>query len=137
MEGLTHVGAAGDELGTRRLDVIDDEEQSLTDPGTAVVTPLPKWMEHGEPGGVICTARQSAPCEVGVQPPAQALVEPLGAIDVGHRKDDDLELQVDGRGARGLLIAGFVDDLCAHDDLRQVTVQLRGELAQSLRRARG
>ena len=32
-----------------------------TEPGAAVVTPLPNWIEHGEPGGVICTARQSSP----------------------------------------------------------------------------
>ena len=58
------------------------------------MTPLPKMMEHGEPGGVSCTARQSSPVgEIGVQPPPQALVEALGAIDVGHRNDDDLELQ--------------------------------------------
>jgi hypothetical protein len=63
------------------------------------VIPLPKWIEHGEPGGVNCTARQSVPDrEIGVEPPPQALVEALGAIDVGHRNDDDLELQIDRRG---------------------------------------
>ena len=72
-----------------------------TEPGAAVVTPLPKMMEHGEPGGVNCTTRQSSAAgEVGVQPPPQALVEALGAIDVGHRNDDDLELRFDHPIAR-------------------------------------
>ena len=38
--------------------------------------------------------------EVGVQPPPQPLVEALGAIDVGHGNDDDLELQIDLAGDR-------------------------------------
>ena len=60
-------------------------------------------MEHGEPGGVSCTTRQSSPAgEIGVQPPPQALVEALGAIDVGHRNDDDLELRVDHLDSRKL-----------------------------------
>ena len=33
--------------------------------------------------------------EVGVEPPAQAAVEVLGALDVRDRDDDDLELQID------------------------------------------
>jgi hypothetical protein len=34
--------------------------------------------------------------KVGVDAPPESLVEPLGAIDVGHGKHDDLELQFDG-----------------------------------------
>ena len=67
------------------------------------MTPLPKMIEHGEPGGVSCTPRQSVTGgEIGVQPPPQAPVEALGAIDVGHRNDDDLEFRVDRPGARDL-----------------------------------
>jgi len=29
--------------------------------GAADVTPLPKWIEHGEPGGVNRTTRKSSP----------------------------------------------------------------------------
>jgi len=25
------------------------------------VTPVPKWIEHGEPGGVNCTTRNASP----------------------------------------------------------------------------
>src|SRR3546814_10243874 len=31
------------------------------DPGSAGVTLLPKWIEHDEPGGVNCTARNASP----------------------------------------------------------------------------
>jgi hypothetical protein len=30
------------------------------EPGTAVVSPVPKMTEHADPGGVICTTRKSA-----------------------------------------------------------------------------
>ncbi len=39
-------------------------------------------------------------CEVGIHAPPQAPVEALGAIDVGHRQDDDLELHFDHPSAR-------------------------------------
>src|SRR5262245_37339762 len=37
--------------------------------------------------------------EVGVEPPTELPVKELGAIDVRHRNDDDLELHVDRLGA--------------------------------------
>src|SRR5215467_1853212 len=55
--------------------------------------------------------------EIGIEPPPQALIEALRAIEVGHRDDDDLEFHV------GHLRAGdpgglFAADLCAaHGDL--------------------
>ena len=96
----------------------DHEKRSLTEPGAAVVI-LAEVIEHGDPGGVNCMACQfPAPCEVGVQPPSQAFVEVLGAIDVGHRNDDDLELEIDG--CRGGSAGGlFTGHLCrTHGDLR-------------------
>ena len=66
------------------------------EPGAAVVTPLPKWIEHGEPGGVNCTiAELVAAGELGVEPPAEVAVEALGAVHIGDRNDDHLELHVD------------------------------------------
>jgi hypothetical protein len=49
------------------------------------------------------------PGDVGVEPPAQAAVKALGAIDVRNGDDDDLELQVDRPRSRGLdcSFAGF------------------------------
>ena len=73
-----------------------------TEPGAAVVTPVPKMIEHAEPGGVSCTTRKSgAGGEVGVEPPPQRLVELLGPIDVGDGQDDDLELHVHGDQPKG------------------------------------
>ena len=60
VEHLAHLDAARDELGACRLDVVDDEERPWTEPGAAFVKPLPKKTEHGEPGGVSCTTRQSS-----------------------------------------------------------------------------
>jgi hypothetical protein len=40
--------------------------------------------------------------DVDVLPPAQTLVEALGAVDVGDRHDHDLELEVDGPGLGNL-----------------------------------
>jgi hypothetical protein len=51
------------------------------EPGAAEVTFLPKMTEHAEPGGVNWITRKSS-LEVGVEPPAQAAVKALGAIDV-------------------------------------------------------
>ena len=50
--GAEHV-AAFIEGHARRLAETDE-------PGAAGVIPVPKWTEHGEPGGVICTPRQSS-----------------------------------------------------------------------------
>jgi hypothetical protein len=75
--------------------------------------------EDEEPGGVICISPPVLPVgEVGVQPPAQALVEALGPIDVGNREDHDLDLLIDRRRKPGGV---FIDRLrAAHRDLRDV-----------------
>ena len=84
------------------------------EPGAAVVMPLPKWIEHGEPGGVSWTTRKSVTDgEIGVEPPPQALVEALGAIDVGHRDDDDLELQIDRRRVRDRVACSLLSVCCS------------------------
>jgi hypothetical protein len=47
--------------------------------------------------------------DVVVEPPAQALVEPLSSVDVGHGDDVDLEVHVDlpdGRAAAGVVYFG-------------------------------
>ena len=56
--------------------------------------------------------------DVDVLPPAQALVEALGAVDVGDRHDDDLELEVDGPGLRNLDLGLVADIDGAHRVLR-------------------
>ena len=71
--------------------------------------------------------------EIGVQPPPQALVEALGAIDVGHRNDDDLELQIDRRGG-GHVGGVFIDSSVCCSCVTSVVLcvrDLRGELVQA------
>ena len=65
------------------------------EPGFAGVTFLPKITDAPEPGGVNwITWKSSAIGEVGVETPAEAGVELLGARDIRDRDDDDLELHV-------------------------------------------
>jgi hypothetical protein len=57
--------------------------QRSTEPGAAFVTPMPKWTEVDEPGGVrLDDSVVVSGGEVGVLPPAQRLVELLGPVDV-------------------------------------------------------
>ena len=53
-------------------------------------------IEHAEPGGVICTTRNSVTgAVVDVEREAALLgVERLGAVDVGDRHDHEFELEV-------------------------------------------
>jgi hypothetical protein len=57
VEHLAHVDAMAHELGACRLDVVDHKHQLLTEPGSAVVTLVPKTIAFGELGGVSCNAR--------------------------------------------------------------------------------
>ena len=106
MEHLTHVDAVSDELGARGLDVIDDEERSLNRARHGRREPL---AEHDGARRAGRRHLHHPPVvtggEIGVQPPPQALVEALGAIDVGHRNDDDLELRREVPGL-GIWVAG-------------------------------
>jgi hypothetical protein len=49
-----------------------------------------------------------ADVEVGVEPPAQAVVEALGAVDIGNGDDDDFELHVGHRVLLGHDISSLV-----------------------------
>ena len=126
VEHLADLGTAGDELVACRLDVGDDQVEAL---GRArrgrrdVRAELDRARRAGrreldDPEAVV-------EGEIGVQPPPQAPVEALGAIDVGHRNDDDLELQIDRRGSRDLGRV-FIARLCAaaHCDLRLLRVTM-------------
>ena len=98
MEDLARVDTVADELVVRRLDVGDDEETLSAVPGAAEVRPMPNWIEHPEPGGVNWTIRKSVAPEVRVEPPPEALVERLRAVDVRDGDDDGLELHVCAHG---------------------------------------
>jgi hypothetical protein len=78
---------------------------------------LPNWIEQPEWGGVNWTgADLVADNQVDVQPPAQTLVERLGAVHVGDRQGHDLEIHVHAESA--LRLAGLTAYIGAtHDDL--------------------
>jgi hypothetical protein len=94
VEHLAHVDSVSGELGARAVEVVDHEERSLNRSRRGGRKP---FAEHHR-------ARRSGRChlhqtpvlvgEVRVQPPAEAPIEALGAIDVGHRDDDDFEFQI-------------------------------------------
>ena len=117
MEWLAHDGAFRDSSARAASTSSTTRNRPCADPGTPSV---PRCMEHGEPGGRQLRRAPAVTFEIGVEPPPQPLVETLGAIDVGHRNGDDLELSIDGRGGGGL--GGvFTAHLCAaHCDLRGV-----------------
>ena len=57
---LADVDAAADEIVPGGVDVLDRQEQPAG-PRRAAMTPLPKWIEHCEWGGVNWTTRKSSP----------------------------------------------------------------------------
>ena len=57
---LAGVDAGREQLFAGLVDVGDDDLQTFTDPGSASLSPLPKAMEHADPGGVIWTNRISS-----------------------------------------------------------------------------
>ena len=63
--------------------------------------PVPNWIEHAGAGRrELDDPEAVVDGEVGVEPPPEAAVELLRAVDVRDGDDDDLELHVD-RGSRG------------------------------------
>jgi hypothetical protein len=99
---LAHIGAAGDQRSTCRHDVGHDEIESLRRTGCGRGDALTE-VDRGRR-----TRRRKLHDpelvsfgEVGIEPPAEASVELLGAVDVRDRNDDHLELQVDRTRAGG------------------------------------
>src|SRR5262245_28087816 len=95
MEHFAHVYAVTYELGARRLDAGHDEIQTLRRARLRLRHPL------AEMDGALRARRGElhyAPVitvgEVRIESPAEASVEALGTIDVGHGKHDDLELHI-------------------------------------------
>ena len=67
---------------------------------------VPNWTEHPEPGRrELDDPEAVVEREVGVEPPPEALVERLRAVDVRDRDDDDLELQVDASPLLAVAVA--------------------------------
>jgi hypothetical protein len=67
---LADVDAAVDEIFPGGVDVLDRQVHQLNGPDSIAVmpgTPLPKWIEHCEWGGVICTNRAPPPARASLR----------------------------------------------------------------------
>jgi hypothetical protein len=58
VEDLAHFDTEVHQFEPGRFDIGDHELQSLTEPGAAALTPLPKMIEQAEPRAVSCTTRR-------------------------------------------------------------------------------
>ena len=96
VEHLADLDAAGDELVARRLDVGDDQVQALGRTGRgrrevrAELDRAPGARRRELDQAEVVTGG-----DVGVEPPAEARVELLRAVDIRDGDDDHLELRVD------------------------------------------
>jgi hypothetical protein len=83
----------------RRVDVVDRQDQALNRARLArgdAFAEGDRTRRLG--GGELDHPEGVADGDVGVQPPAEALVEALGPVDVGDGQRHDLEFHVDGPG---------------------------------------
>src|SRR5580704_14339357 len=100
VEHFADLYAATDQLVASSPDVRDNQVQSLCGAGCGRSDVLAEdhrargagWRELDHAEVAIVGS------EVGVEPPPQADIKALGAIDVRYRDDDDLELHVAGHG---------------------------------------
>src|SRR5262249_55891324 len=93
-------GAVAEELGSRSLDVGDDEVEKLGRAGGRRSDARAEDDRARRARGRELKHAAAALSDVGVLPPAELLVELRHAVDVRDRDDDDLELHVDFPGAR-------------------------------------
>src|SRR5580704_8517426 len=119
VEHLADVRATADQLGARRIDVTDSEQQSLSGPGRRGGEALAELDRALRVRGRQLDYPEVLPeGDIGVQAPTEILVELLCPVDVGHGQCHGLELQVDrrrcGTGARGVCTRACA----AHTDLQ-------------------
>ena len=117
VEHVAHLHAAGHEVFASFLDVRDDKELGLAR----------ARRSRGDVGAELDRARRAGRRElnqanvvfhpVGVEPPAELLVERLGTVDVRDRDHDDLEPGVDCPGLRRLAAGAGVALLLTHRGL--------------------
>src|SRR5204862_885084 len=96
---VARIDTLADELIVRRLDVRDDKETSSRTGGSRSEADAELDRARGARRGELDHPEVLVP-EVRVQPPSEALVELLGAVDIRDGDDDGLELHVDSPAAR-------------------------------------
>jgi hypothetical protein len=100
VEELAHLDAAARQVLTRRVDVGDDELQTLSGTGLGCGDALPEGDRALRVRGrQLDYSEVVAGDDVGVRPPSEALVEALCPIDVGDGQRHDLELHVHSKSA--------------------------------------
>ena len=121
VEHLADAGPAAQELGARRVDVVDHEHQPLDGARCGRRDARAEDDGAGRAGRrQLHHTKVGSPREIGVQPPAEAGVVAPRAIDVGNREHDDLELRRDASDD-GPLACGLAARLRgAHGGLRGV-----------------
>src|SRR3954447_16110267 len=116
MEYLAHLGTAPQQVVARGLDVGNHQEHALGGSWCALAG-------LSEVNRALGSRRRELDCaviaiaEVGVEPPAEAPIELLRAVDIRYRDGDHLELQVNLPDPR---LGGCVltsDCACAHTGL--------------------
>ena len=118
VEHLAHLDALGEEPVADRLDVGDDQVQPPGRAGRGGGQVRPKLdRAPGARGRELDQAEVPTGGDVGVEPPAEASVELLCAIDIRDGDDDHLESRADARDGRGPARVVATDLGCAHVDL--------------------
>ena len=106
---VADLDAAADQVVTGGDDVVDDEEQALQRARRHRRRALAELDRRGRAGRVNCTPRVSG---LGLKSMSsrqpEALVEGLGAVDVGDGQRRDLEPGREGLGVGGLRRGGVV-----------------------------
>jgi hypothetical protein len=106
VEHLADLDAATEQLVAGGLDVGDDQVQPLAGAGRRRGDVLAEDdRARRARRRELDDAEVVTGCEVGVEPPTQAAVKALGAIDVRNRDDDDLESFMSTLRALGVSIA--------------------------------
>src|ERR1039457_3352020 len=106
---LARVEATAGEFVMGRFDVGDDQPPLGRARRGRRESRAERDRGRGARGGELDDAKAVKRGDVVVEPPAQALVELLGSVDVGHGDDLDLEVHVDlpdGRVAAGVVYFG-------------------------------
>jgi hypothetical protein len=95
VEHLADLGAVRAQLGAARLDVVDRQQEPVDRAGLCGGDALAEDHRGGRPGRGHLHHAEATVSGIGVQAPAQPLVEALGPVDVGDGKDHDLEAHRD------------------------------------------